>query len=135
MSRNVVKIHFNHFWPKKTFLTPHHGENRPENRKLFKKLPFFYIKSTIDEKKKLVCMFWVNSKEELIKTQFFTKNYGVWSSFQNFTTNFRSKFLGFCPQSSTFGHYNGISTSLKSIMKAFSGSKSLWMLLGESGPI
>ena len=135
MGSNVVRIHFNHFWSKKNFLTLYLGENRPKNGKILKKWPFFDIKSKIDEKKKHVCMFWVNSKEELIKTQYFTKNHGVWSSFQNFIPNFRSKFWGFCPRSSIFGHFKGISKSRKSIMKAFSGSKNLWMLLGDSGPI
>ena len=80
-------------------------------------------------------MFFVNSEQELIKTQFFTKNCDVWSTFQDFIFDFMLNFWGFCPLNSTFRHLKGISTSHKSKMNTFSGSTNLWRLLGKYEPL
>ena len=108
------------------------SEKTGKKQKNRKKLPFFDINSTINEKWNHVWMFWVNRKQELIKTQFFTKNCDVWSTFWNLIPDFRLKFWGFCPPSSTFRPLNGNSTLLKSKIFAFSSSKNLWGLLGDS---
>ena len=55
--------------------------------------------------------------------------------FSKFYTRFQVKFFRFCPRSSTFGHFKVISTSRKQEMTTFSGSISLWRVLGDSGLI
>ena len=100
-----------------------------------KKLLFFDIKSAINQKYKQIWKFLVISRQELNKIQFFTKNWDNWSTFRNFILDFRLKFRGFCPPNSTFWHLNDIFTLLKSKILAFSGSKNLWRLLGDSWPL
>ena len=106
-----------------------------KNWSKLQKLLFFDIKSVINKKYKQIWKFLVISRQELNKIQFFTKNWDNWSTFRNFILDFRLKFRGFCPPNSTFWHLNDIFTLLKSKILAFSGSKNLWRLLGDSWPL